>query len=81
MQEYKKEKSIIEIKNRLQIGDNLELIIPEKVEPFKFTIDKLWDAETDEEIEFINPGKEGQKVKLHLPIEAKENWILRRKKT
>ena len=81
VQEYKKEKSIIEIKNRLQIGDNLELIIPEKVEPFKFTIDKLWDAETDEEIEFINPGKEGQKVKLHLPIEAKENWILRRKKT
>ena len=81
VQEYKKEKSIIEIKNRLQIGDNLELIIPEKVEPFKFTIDKLWDAETDEEIEFINPGKEGQKVKLHIPIEAKENWILRRKKT
>ena len=81
VQEYNKEKSIIEIKNRLQIGDNLELIIPEKVEPFKFTIDKLWDAETDEEIEFINPGKEGQKVKLHIPIEAKENWILRRKKT
>ena len=80
VQEYNKEKSIIEIKNRLQIGDELELIIPGKVEPYKFTIDKLWDAETDEQIEFVNPGKEGQKVKLHIPIQAETNWILRRKK-
>jgi len=80
VQEYGSEKSIIEIKNRLQIGDVLELIIPGKVEPLEFTIDKLWDAETDEEIGFVNPGKEGQKVKLHIPVEAKVNWILRRKK-
>ena len=80
VQEYNKEKSIIEIKNRLQIGDILESIIPDKVEPFQFTIDKLWDVETDEEINFVNPGKEGQKVKLQIPIEAKQNWILRRKK-
>lgn len=80
VQEYQKEKSIIEIKNRLQIGDTLELIIPDKVEPYQFVIDKLWDAETDENIEFVNPGREGQKVKLHIPVEAKQNWILRRKK-
>ena len=80
VQEYGQEKSIIEIKNRLQIGDELELIIPGKIEPQKFTIDKLWDAETDEEIEFVNPGKEGQKVKLHIPVQAETNWILRRKK-
>lgn len=80
VQEFNKEKSIIEIKNRLQIGDKLELIIPDKIEAFKFTIDKLWDAETDEPIEFVNPGKEGQKVKLHIPVEAKTNWILRRQK-
>ena len=80
VQEYGQEKSIIEIKNRLQIGDELELIIPGKIEPQKFTIDKLWDAETDEEIEFVNPGKEGQKVKLHIPVKAETNWILRRKK-
>ena len=80
VQEYAQEKSIIEIKNRLQIGDELELIIPGKIEPHKFIIDKLWDAETDEEIEFVNPGKEGQKVKLHIPIQAETNWILRRKK-
>ena len=80
VQEYGSKKSIIEIKNRLQIGDVLELIIPGKVEPYKFTIEKLWDVETDEEIGFVNPGKEGQKVKLHIPVEAKENWILRRQK-
>ena len=80
VQEYGKEKSIIEIKNRLQIGDKLELIIPDQIEAFKFTIDNLWDAETDEPIEFVNPGKEDQKVKLHIPVEAKTNWILRRQK-
>lgn len=80
VQEFNKEKSIIEIKNRLQIGDKLELIIPDQIEVFKFTIDNLWDAETDEPIEFVNPGKEGQKVKLHIPVEAKTNWILRRQK-
>lgn len=80
VQEFNKEKSIIEIKNRLQIGDKLELIIPDQIEAFKFTIVNLWDAETDEPIEFVNPGKEGQKVKLHIPVEAKTNWILRRQK-
>ena len=80
VQEFNKEKSIIEIKNRLQIGDKLELIIPDQIEAFKFTIDNLWDAETDEPIEFVNPGKEGQKVKLHIPAVAKTNWILRRQK-
>lgn len=80
VQEYETKKSIIEIKNRLQIGDTLELIIPDKVEPVEFAIKELWDAETDEPIEFVNPGKEGQKVKIHIPVEAKTNWILRRRK-
>ncbi|MBO5413584.1 MAG: U32 family peptidase [Clostridia bacterium] len=74
------EKATIEIKNRLNVGDTLELIIPEKLEPIKFTIDKLWDYETDEEIDHVNPGKEGQKVKMILPNEAKNGMILRRKK-
>lgn len=79
--EYSEEKSIIEIRNKLQIGDELELIIPGKIECCKFDINKLWDAETDEEIAFVNPGKEGQKVKLNIPISAENGWILRRRKT
>lgn len=77
---YNEDTSIIEIKNRLQIGDILEIIIPGQIEPYRFKIDKLWDTETNEEIEYINPGKQGQTVKIKLPIKAMENWIIRRKK-
>jgi len=73
-------KCIIEIKNRLNVGDTLELIVPGKLEPVVFTIDKLWDYETDEEIDHVNPGKEGQKVKMILPKEAENGMIIRRKK-
>lgn len=77
---YDNEKAIIEIKNRIQLGDVLEVIIPNKISAEKFTIQKLWDIDTDEEIEYVNPGKEGQKVKLLIPIDTKEGYILRRKK-
>ena len=72
--------STIEIKNRLNVGDTLELIMPNEIKPIVFKIEKLWDYETGEEIDHVNPGKEGQKVKLILPTEAKEGFILRRKK-
>ena len=72
--------STIEIRNKLSISDELELIIPGKLEPIKFKIDRLWDAETEEEIDTVNPGKKSQQVKMKLPIKAEENWILRRKK-
>ena len=72
--------STIEIKNRLNTGDTLELIVPGELQPITFTIDRLWDYETGEEIDHVNPGKEGQKVKLVLPKEAQNGYILRRKK-
>ena len=34
-----------------------------------------------EEIEFVNPGKDGQKVLMHLPIKCEEGYIIRRKKS
>ena len=78
--EYNEEKSVIEIRNRLKVGDTLEIIIPNQIEPKEFIIEKLWDEETDKEIDVINPGKQGQKVKIELPIKCEKNWILRRKK-
>ncbi len=78
--QYNEEKSIIEIKNKLTIGDKLELIIPGKIETNSFTIDKLWDVETDEQLQSINPGKAGQLVKIKIPIKSENGWILRRKK-
>ncbi len=78
--EYNDEKSTIEIKNKLQIGDELEIIVPFKLEPITFKIEKLWDDETDEEIDSISPGVKGQKVKMQLPFKCEKDWILRRKK-
>ena len=71
---------LIEIRNKLSIGDTLELIIPGKLEPLVFTIDALWNDETLEEINTVNPGKTGQKVILNIPHELDENWIIIRKK-
>ena len=78
--EYNEEKSIIEIRNRLQLGDELELLIPNVFEPVKFKIEKLWDIETDKEIDAVNPGKFGQQVKIKLPVKCEKDWIIRRKK-
>lgn len=78
--EYREEKSIIEIKNKLQVGDTLEIIIPNQIEPVTFKIEQLWNNETDEEIHNVSPGVKGQKVKMKLPIKCEKNWIIRRKK-
>ena len=71
---------LIEIRNKLSIGDTLELIIPGKIEPLEFKIDELWNDETNEKIDTVNPGRAEQKVILNIPCEVKENWIIRRKK-
>ena len=75
-----KEKVLIEIRNKLTVGDEMEVIIPNTISPVSFVIEKLWDSETGEEIQTVNPGKLGQTVRMSLPIEVKEGWILRRKK-
>mgnify|MGYP001625495445 CR=1 FL=1 len=46
----------------------MEIIIPNKIDVEEFTVNNMWDEETGEEIEFVNPGKDGQKVLMHLPI-------------
>lgn len=72
---------LVEIKNKLSKGDILEVIIPNKIEPELFKIENLWDSQTGEEIDTINPGKAGQTVKMQCPIKCESNWILRRKKS
>ena len=78
--EYKEEKTVIEIKNKLNVGDEMEIIIPNRLEPEIFKIEKLWDYETEEEINSISPGVKGQKVFMKLPIICETGWIIRRKK-
>ena len=76
----KYEPVLVEIKNKLSVGDTLELIVPNEIEVKSFKIEKLYDSETGEEIQTVNPGKLGQTVKLLIPFEVKKGWILRRKK-
>lgn len=78
--EYTEDKSIVEIKNKLQVGDTLEILIPHQIQPVEFKIEQLWHAETEEEIQEVSPGVKGQKVKMKLPIQCEKDWILRRKK-
>ena len=78
--EYNEEISLIEIRNRLKVGDTLEILIPGTIDNYEFTIEKLIDSETNESIPCINPGKQGQTVKLKLPIKCEKDWIIRRKK-
>ena len=59
---------LIEIKNKLSVGDTLELIIPNDIKPQAFIIEKLYDSETGEEISTVNPGKQGQTVILEIPF-------------
>ena len=81
--EDRKDKILIEIRNKLSLGDELELIVPGKIEPISFKIEKLWNDETLEEITTVNPGKSEQKVILNKPETGfvwEKDWILRRKK-
>ena len=77
---YENEKSLIEIRNRLVVGDTMEILIPNKLEGYEFTIENLWDSEAGESVEFVNPGKSGQTILMKLPIKCEDGWILRRKK-
>ena len=78
--EYNSEKSIVEIKNKLKVGDVLEVIIPGKIESREFEIKQMWDSETEETIESVNPGRAGQTVKINIPFNCENGWIIRRKK-
>ena len=74
------DKTLIEIRNKLTIGDTLELIIPGQIEALEFKIENLWDVETGEEINTVNPGRANQKVILKIPTKVEKGWIIRRKK-
>lgn len=71
---------VVEIKNKLSIGDKLEILYADKFNIDVFNIDELIDVKTNENINTINPGIKGQKVILKIPFNVCENTIIRRKK-
>jgi U32 family peptidase len=71
---------IVEIKNKLSINDSLDILYPEKIGNISFNIEKLYDIDNNKEIETVNPGVKGQQVKMYIPYNIQNNFILRKKK-
>ena len=53
-------------------------MIPNVLKPYEMTIEKLYDYETGEEIETVNPGVKEQKVKFKIDTDIKPGYIIRR---
>ena len=71
---------LVEIKNKLSLGDTLEVLIPNGIENNSFEITELYDVETKEKIDTINPGRKGQKVIIKVPYVVQKGYVIRRKK-
>lgn len=72
--------STVEIRNKLSVGDKLEVMIPSVLKPYEMIIEKLYDFETGEEIDTVNPGVKEQKVKFKIGTDVKPGYIIRRVK-
>lgn len=71
---------VVEIKNKLSIGDRLEILLPDSIEECAFNIEELYDIKNDKAIETINPGIKGQQVKIKIPYDLRPGTIIRRKR-
>ena len=71
---------IVEIKNKLSLGDRLEILRHDSFEECSFIIQKLYDIKNNEQIETINPGIKGQLVKIEIPFDIAKGTVIRRKK-
>lgn len=70
---------LIEIKNKLSLNDELEILIPNEKNPIEFTILEMYDEEFKEKIEFVNPGTLGKSVYITIPVDVENGYILRKK--
>lgn len=70
----------VEVKNKISIGDKLELLPLGTIESKNFTVEKLYDVKTNDEVQTVNPGVKGQLVKVYIPYEVEEGLVIRRKK-
>lgn len=71
---------IVEIKNKLSLGDRLEVLRHDSFEECSFNIEKLYDIKNGQPINTINPGIKGQLVKIEIPFDLANGTIIRRKK-
>lgn len=72
---------VVEIKNKLSIGDRLEILRQDNFDECVFDIEKLYDIKNGQPIDTINPGIKGQLVKIKIPFDdIAEGVVIRRKK-
>lgn len=71
---------VAEIKNKLSIGDRLEILLPDSIEECAFNIEELYDIKNGKPIDTINPGVKGQQVKIKVPYNLVAGTIIRRKR-
>lgn len=70
----------LEIKNKLSVGDILEIISPNSLDTQAFVIEELFDVDTGENVNTVNPGVKGQSIKIRIPYKVKEGYIIRKRK-
>lgn len=71
---------LVEIKNKLSVGDMLDVMEPGTIASNEFVIEELYDVETKQRIDCINPGIKGQSVIIRVPYKMKKDYVIRRKK-
>lgn len=74
-----KNKVLVKVHNTLRVGDEIEIVQP-GYELLKFKLEKMWEAETGEDISEAHGGQE-RKVLLEVPNKVPEFSVLRRKIT
>ena len=71
---------IVEVKNKLSVGDTLEVLYSDSMRTDSFILQKLLNINDNTIIDTINPGKKGQLVKMNIPYKLESLTVLRRKK-
>jgi len=71
---------LVEIRNKLSVGDTLDVMIPGTIEAHEFVIEELYDVQTKERIDHVNPGVKGQAVIIKVPYKMETDYVIRRKK-
>ena len=71
----------VEIKNKLSIGDKLQVLFTDSFDKGEFEIKELFDEKTNEKIDTVNPGVKGQLVKINRPFDnLKPGTVIRKVK-
>ena len=60
----------LEIKHKLEKGDEIEFLSPSRFEPVKIKLDTFYDEHNGKELEVISSGHLGQAVKIPVPDET-----------